>query len=99
MTPKTNGEFNLSSSSRLIVLINHDYSNGFTHNIENADNGPQLPLGDSNEKLLSLAIDHIKNNGRVTITTEGNIGVSLGYSYDFKIRNSDLVINSNGLPQ
>jgi C-terminal processing protease CtpA/Prc len=75
-------------------LDQSDYGNGFTPNIVDADNGAQLPLGDTSEKLLSLAIQHISSSGRVA-TTEGNFGVSLGHSFDFKNRNSDLIIEAN----
>jgi hypothetical protein len=75
-------------------LDQSDYGNGFTPNIVDADNGAQLPLGDTGEKLLSLAIQNITNSGRVAVA-EGNWGVSLGHSYDFKCRNSNLIIESN----
>jgi C-terminal processing protease CtpA/Prc len=75
-------------------LDQSDYGNGFTPNIVDADNGAQLPLGDTGEKLLSLAIQNITSSGRVAVA-EGNRGVSLGHSYDFKSRNSNLIIESN----
>jgi len=75
-------------------LDQSDYGNGFTPNIVDADNGAQLPLGDTGEKLLSLAIQNITNSGRVAVA-EGNWGVSIGHSYDFKCRNSNLIIESN----
>lgn len=74
-------------------LDQSDYGNGFTPNIVDDDNGVQFPLGDTNEKLLSLAIQHITSNARVA-RTEKTLGVSLGYSFDFKNRNSDLIIES-----
>ena len=64
-------------------LDQSDYGNGFTPNTEDADNGTQFPLGDTSEKLLNLAIQHISSSGRVA-TSEGNMGISLGYSFDFK---------------
>jgi C-terminal processing protease CtpA/Prc len=78
-------------------LDQSDYANGFTPNIEDADNGAQLPLGDTGEKLLSLAIQHISSSGRIA-ATEKTMGQSLGYSFEFKRRNSDLVIDAKSLP-
>ncbi|MCX8491611.1 MAG: S41 family peptidase [Cyclobacteriaceae bacterium] len=75
-------------------LDQSDYGNGFSPNVEDKDNGAQLPLGDPNEALLSRAIQHISSSGRVA-SREKNLGVSLGHSFDFKKRNSDLIIENN----
>jgi carboxyl-terminal processing protease len=77
-------------------LDQSDYGNGFTPNIEDADNGTQLPLGDPNEKLLGLAIQHISNGGRIAVP-EKTVRQLLGYSFEFKRRNSDLVIDPKGI--
>jgi carboxyl-terminal processing protease len=73
-------------------LDQSDYSTGFTPNISDLDNGTQLPLGDSNEKLLSLAIQHISGSGGRIDASEKKLGESLGSSYDFKLRNKELLI-------
>lgn len=70
-----------------------DYGSGFSPNIADNDNGPQLPLGDSDERLLSLALNHIAGSGRVMPPVEG-YGKLVGHSFDVKGRNNDLVIGS-----
>jgi hypothetical protein len=74
-------------------LDQSDYSTGFTPNILDLDNGAQYPLGDVNEKLLSLAINNIINGGRVA-ASEPSFGSFVGHSFDFKGRNMDLIIDS-----
>ena len=74
-------------------LDQSDYSTGFTPNIPDLDNGAQYPLGDVNEKLLSLAINNIINGGRVA-ASEPSFGSFVGHSFDFKGRNMDLIIDS-----
>jgi carboxyl-terminal processing protease len=75
-------------------LDQSDYSAGFTPNISDLDNGSQLPLGDPNEKLLSLAIQHINNSGGRIDTSQKAMGESLGSSFDFKLRNKNLLIDA-----
>ncbi len=74
-------------------LDQSNYGNGFTPNQTDADNGAQLPLGDTSERLLSLAISHITSSGRVAPQTEV-LGALVAHSFDVKKRNSDLVIGS-----
>ncbi len=74
-------------------LDQSDYSNGFTPNIEDADNGFLFPLGDPNERLLSLAVNNILAGGRISSAGEGR-GELVGHSFDFKNRNSDLIIGA-----
>ncbi|MFM8912047.1 MAG: S41 family peptidase [Flammeovirgaceae bacterium] len=74
-------------------LDQSDYGGGFTPNQADPDNGAQLPLGDPNERLLSLAISHITSSGRVAPPTEV-WGALVGHSFDLKNRNSDLIIGS-----
>lgn len=73
-------------------LDESNYSNGFTPNIEDADSGSQLPLGDVNERLLSLALQHIQGSGGRTSKTENLNRELIGSSYEFKHRNKELVI-------
>lgn len=73
-------------------LDQSDYSNGFTPNIKDLDNGPQYPLGDVNEQLLKLAINQITGSGRIATST--NTIEPIGYSFEFKKRNTDLVIDA-----
>ncbi|MFN7328157.1 MAG: peptidase, partial [Bacteroidota bacterium] len=74
-------------------LDQSDYGNGFTPNQADADNGAQLPLGDTNERLLSLAISHIVASGRIAAQTQV-FGELVGHSFEIKKRNSDLVVGS-----
>jgi len=74
-------------------LDESNFSNGFTPNIEDADRGSQLPLGDVNERLLSLALQHIQGSGGRTSKTENLNRELIGSSYDFKHRNKELVID------
>lgn len=74
-------------------LDQSDYGNGFTPNQADADNGAQLPLGDPNERLLSLAISHIVASGRIAAQTQV-FGELVGHSFEIKKRNSDLVVGS-----
>jgi carboxyl-terminal processing protease len=74
-------------------LDESNYSNGFTPNIEDADSGSQLPLGDVNERLLSLALQHIQGSGGRTSKTENLNRELIGSSFDFKNRNKELVID------
>lgn len=74
-------------------LDESNYSNGFTPNIEDADRGSQLPLGDVNERLLSLALQHIQGSGGRTSKTENLNRELIGSSYDFKHRNKELVVD------
>lgn len=73
-------------------LDQSDYSNGFSPNISNLDNGVQWPLGDTRETLLSLALQQITGGGRIEKTT-ATMGTPIGDSYDFKPRNKELVID------
>jgi C-terminal processing protease CtpA/Prc len=75
-------------------LDQSNYSNGFTPNIKDDDNGALAPLGDPSERLLSLAINQILNGGRLMPSTEGH-GNMLVHSFDIKGRNTDLVIGSS----
>jgi carboxyl-terminal processing protease len=78
-------------------LDQSDYSSGFTPNISDLDNAEQLPLGDSKEKLLGLALNHISTSGGRIETTKSTMGESLGSSFDFKVRNKELVVESKDL--
>jgi carboxyl-terminal processing protease len=73
-------------------LDQSDYSSGFTPTISDLDNGAQLPLGDPDEKLLNLAIQHISGSGGRIGSSEKAMGESLGSSYDFKMRNKELLV-------
>ena len=78
-------------------LDQSDYSNGFTPNVLNKDNGIYLyPLGDPNESLLSQAISNITgvaSSGR-EIAREEKREV-LKHSLDDKRRSFNLVIDRN----
>jgi carboxyl-terminal processing protease len=74
-------------------LDESNYGNGFTPNILDEDNGSQLPLGNVNERLLSLALKEIKGSGGRISKTENFNRELLGSSYDFKRRNKELVID------
>ncbi|MFM7850838.1 MAG: S41 family peptidase, partial [Flammeovirgaceae bacterium] len=75
-------------------LDQSNYSNGFTPNIKDDDNGVLAPLGDTSERLLSLAINQILNGGRLIPSTEG-YGDLVGHSFGIKGRNTDLIIGSS----
>jgi carboxyl-terminal processing protease len=73
-------------------LDQSNYSTGFIPNISDLDNGVQWPLGDTKETLLSLALQQITGGGRIDKTNDV-MGASLGNSFDFKIRNKELVVD------
>jgi carboxyl-terminal processing protease len=74
-------------------LDQSDYGSGFTPNILELDNNLSVaPLGDANEKLLSLAINNILGGGRIIDQEEQQL--LIGHSFDIKGRNTDLVIDS-----
>lgn len=73
-----------------------DYSDGFTPDIVNEDNDLDLkPIGDEDEVLLSLAIDHITGGSgtRVHSNARKNERVAIGSSADFKRGSYNLVID------
>ncbi len=77
-----------------------NYSDGFTPNIINLDNSLDLmPIGDEDEILLSLAIDHITggSGSRKGITARRGGLESLGTSADFKRGSYNLVIDDERL--
>lgn len=77
-----------------------NYSDGFEPNIINLDNSLDLkPLGDEDEILLSLAIDHITggSGSRSGVTARKGGLESLGTSADFKRGSYNLVIDDQRL--
>lgn len=73
-----------------------NYSEGFFPDIVNEDNRLSLkPLGDTDEELLSLAIDHITggSSARRSSAARGGQRISLGTSADFKRGSYNLVID------
>ena len=78
-------------------LNQSDYSNGFIPNIANNDNNLVLkPLGDLEENLLSLAIEHITGVGsRKGSDTIKKLGEAIGASADRKRGNFNLVIDDD----
>lgn len=77
-----------------------NYGNGFTPDMLNLDNSLRLkPLGDEDEILLSLAIDHITGGGAARKSSPAwNEGLeSLGSSADFRRGSYNLVIDDKRL--
>ena len=72
-----------------------NYSEGFFPDIVNEDNRLSLkPLGDTDEELLSLAIDHITGGSGARRSSAARDGhISLGTSADFKRGSYNLVID------
>jgi C-terminal processing protease CtpA/Prc len=77
-----------------------NYSDGFVPNISNLDNDIDLrPIGDEDEILLSLAIEHITggSGARKDVTARSRGMKSLGTSADFKRGSYNLVIDDERL--
>lgn len=78
------------------------YSNGFEPNILDLDNDlVLLPLGDENEALLSLAIDHITggSGAKKSVIDRKSYFETLGTSADIKRGSYNLVIDDKELQQ
>jgi carboxyl-terminal processing protease len=77
-----------------------NYSDGFTPNIVNLDNDLDIkPIGDEDEILLSLAIDHITGGSGTREGVNARKGglESLGTSADFRRGSYNLVIDDERL--
>lgn len=76
-----------------------NYSDGFTPDITNLDNDLDLkPIGDEDEILLSLAIDHITGGSSSRISAKQTTGLeTLGTSADFRRGSYHLVIDDERL--
>ncbi len=77
-------------------LNQSEYGDGFIPNIENPDNDYYIyPLGDENETLLSIALDHILYGtiARKSAERAKHFEQTLGTSADFKHGSYNLVID------
>lgn len=76
-----------------------NYADGFTPDIINSDNDLDLkPIGDEEENLLSLAIDHITGGGSGKVASARKWKLeSIGTSADFKRGSYNLVIDDERL--
>ena len=64
-----------------------DFSNGFAPNIKEEDNrSDKLPLGDPNEQMLKIAIDHITGNDVKSTSSRSGVSemISIGSSVEQK---------------
>ena len=79
---------------------NADFLNGFKPNIEEKDSGDKLPLGDSKEQMLKIAISHITGDYVATSTRAGFIDrLTVGSSVEQKAWANKTIVDGSLLKQ